>query len=221
MAMDILFLIFITGLLLYRLWSVLGTKNGHEKKGSFFISTGAEENVVVLDKVEKSFKNDEEEVEILPDYQRRRLKPIFDSIDQFDADEFIENAEYAYEAIIGYFTKGDRKKLQQFLTKTVYKAFDSVLKEREKTKISYDTEILEFISSDIEESKVIENKKGGKTAQITVLFKTKQVVVSYDEAGNIIENPARVSVTQKDEWTFERLCENDDPTWLLSKTRTL
>lgn len=220
--MDILFLVFVTGLLLYRLWNVLGTKNGHEKKGAFFLSEDTEENVVVLDKIEKSLKNNNEEENMtLPDYQKRRLTPIFDNIKDFDADEFIENAEFAYEAIIDYFTKGDRKKLEPLLTKSVYDAFDNVLKEREKNKISYETEILEFISSDTEEAKVLENENGEKVAQITVLFKTKQVVVSFDAEGKMIENQARISVIQKDEWTFEHVCESEDPTWLLSKTRTL
>jgi predicted lipid-binding transport protein (Tim44 family) len=225
MAMDILFFMIVSAVLMYRLWAILGTRTGHEKDRSFLVPDDKKdkvENVTRLAEKNSILLNQEGlEDPIVPEYQRKRLSKVIENMADFDADEFLENAELAYEIIIEAFAKEDKNQLKNFLGDNVYSAFEQALDERQKNKLHSEIQILEFISTDIEHADVYTDEMGQKTATITVLFKTKQVAVTYDEHKNIVENPAKISVIQKDEWTFQRSCHTANPTWLLIKTKMI
>lgn len=202
---------------MYRLWTILGTKNGHEKEPLFFEFEKKEIKPLDIEELQEE-KNTSKHI---PDYQIQRLSQIAERIENFDAEEFIENAETAYEMIIEAFAKNDNDTLKNLLSENVYQAFSKALEERIQKGLSYETKILEFIATDIEEGQIYTNSNNEEIAQITLLFKTKQVAVIYDKDNNIIENPAKISIIQKDEWTFEKVCCHTNPTWLLTKTKTL
>lgn len=225
MAMDILFFTIVSAVLMYRLWSILGTKTGHERDRSFLIpeeKNSEMENIVISAEKNKSSSHVENaDVSLVPEYQQKRLLKIIENMPDFNSDEFIENAELAYEIIIEAFAKGDKGQLKKFLSENVCSVFEKALDTRERNKLHSEIQILEFISTDIEHADIHSDEDGNKIAAITVLFKTKQVAVIYDEHKNIVENPAKISVIQKDEWTFQRNCNTTDPTWLLIKTKMI
>lgn len=225
MAMDILFFMIVSGVLMYRLWTILGTRNGNEKDRSFIILDDKNDklnNTGTLEEKNKSLPNpDVLEASIVPEYQRKRLSIVIENMLDFDPDEFLENAELAYEIIIEAFAKKDKDSLKNFLGENVYIAFEKALDIRQKSNLHSEIQILEFISTDIEHADVRTDEEGNKIATITVLFKTKQLAVTYDEHKNIVENPAKISVIQKDEWTFQRSCKTTNPTWLLIKTKMI
>jgi predicted lipid-binding transport protein (Tim44 family) len=225
MAMDILFFMIVSGVLMYRLWTILGTRNGNEKDRSFIILDDKKDNldnIAILPEKNKTLPNpDVLQAPIVPEYQRKRLSKVIENMPDFDPDEFLENAELAYEIIIEAFAKEDKESLKNFLSENVYNAFERALDIRQKNKLHSEIQILEFISTDIEHADVRTDEEGDRTATITVLFKTKQIAVTYDEHKNIVENPAKISVIQKDEWTFQRSCKTTNPTWLLIKTKMI
>jgi predicted lipid-binding transport protein (Tim44 family) len=216
--MDILFLIFLSAFLLYRLWSILGTRNGFEKQRPFMESD--EDKVIIMPKkhINEEFANEEE---FVSEYQLRRLSKIFEVLPEFDALSFLENSKNAFQMITKAFVEGNKKRLKYLVSSDVFDVFEGVIDDRNAQNITQETEIVDFLNVEIDHSNVISVENEIEMAQIGVLFKTKQICVTYNEKGEIIDNPAKISITQQDVWTFEKRVGDENPTWLLVKTKTL
>lgn len=213
--MDILLLILLSATLLYRLWSVLGTKTDIERTRSLDI---AEDNIIVLPKKQEDITDKNEG---LLKYEKDRLVKIFEKNPEFDALEFKENAENAYSLILKAFTAEDKERLSKFLTQETLIVFEKTIDNLKDQHISQEIEIVDFIQTEIDKADVYENKEGELFLSISLLFKTKQIIVAYSDMGEIIDNPAKISSIQEDLWTFERKLESKDPTWRLSKTKKI
>jgi len=101
----------------------------------------------------------------------------------------------------------------------MYKLFSGSITTREKDQLTIETKIESFEIVEIDAAKVID-VKDQKKAQITVFFKTKQVVVTYDQNEEIVENEAKTSILRQDYWTFERAFNADSLQWTLVNTKT-
>lgn len=220
--MDILFLIILTVVLFYRLWSVLGSKTGFEKQRPFSAPKEEEDNIIIMPR-----KNQEEkellimEDEDLPSYQRNRLSKIYDVNPNFDGVTFLENAQSAYELIIDSFMDGNKERLKKFVSQDVFDIFQKAIDERSEKELKQETEILNFLLVEVDKADVLTIDNDTTILQISVLFKTKQICVVYDKNGELIENPAKIAITQQDVWTFEHILNSETPMWTLIKTKTI
>ena len=68
------------------------------------------------------------------------------------------------------------------------------------------------------ESELVSIEVSQGTIQITMRFKSDQMIATFDEKGENMDNPACLKVHIVDLWTFEKSIKTKSPTWLLIRT---
>lgn len=132
----------------------------------------------------------------------------------FSAGPFLDGAKTAYEAIVTAFSSGERKMLQSLLARDVYDGFAAAIAEREKQGHKLTTTFVSMDDATIEGAAL-----EGRTARITVRFRSKQISATHDANGKLVEGgPDRV-VEMNDVWTFAREVTSRDPNWKLVATQ--
>ena len=175
---DIILLAMIAGFIILRLRNILGRKTGHESK-------------IYTDFNEKRFETINK--------KNINVKEVRDVLEGQDKKEFLKGAEIAYETIITSFAKGDKKKLEDLLTKQMSNNFYEAIEERNRLKISSD---LTFIG--IKQSNLEKYEKVKTNLFATVKFVSEIISVKKDANNKIIEgNPDRIK-TVTDHWKFTK-----------------
>ena len=129
-----------------------------------------------------------------------------------DKKEFLKGAEIAYETIITSFAKGDKKKLEDLLTKQMSNNFYEAIEERNRLKISSD---LTFIG--VKQSNLEKYEKIKTNLFATVKFVSEIISVKKDANNKIIEgNPDRIK-TVTDHWKFTKSAFSKSPNWYLTE----
>ena len=131
----------------------------------------------------------------------------------FDDKHFLTGARAAYEMIVNAFAEGDRRSLKNLLSREVYDGFEAAITAREKRGETVENR---FVSIDNAEITAAELR--GRTAQVTVRFRSKLVSVTRDKNGNVIEGNAEKVTDITDVWTFARDLSSRDPNWKLVAT---
>lgn len=211
---EIIFLALVSLYLLYRLWSVLGqeTEEDKQRREKNIPSNIEEEKAIEL--LSHSASDDSSMLNLSPGV-KSGLSILLEADSKFNLNHFINGAKSAYAMIIKAFTTGDKETLKLLLTKKVYAQFENVIDSWVENKLSIETEIETIQKVDIDTIEL-----NGMQASIAVRFKSSQIRVTYDEAKTIIDNPARISTSVTDIWTFTRRIDSNDPNWYLAATRT-
>ena len=190
---DIFIFAGVAAFLFYRLRGVLGKKDGFKN-----------------DDIAKSFssriqkasdKKHNKENREFPTLSKNisELEKAYMELDGFDHNGFLEGAKTAFEMIVDYFNKGDKKGLQKLLTKETLKTFVTAI---DSGKLPKQKQLLSLEISSVE--KVWTE---GKNIFIKIKFLSKQ-----------IDNEGSGETTKQDLWTFEKNIYSQDPRWLLSST---
>ena len=188
---DIILLAMIAGFIILRLRNILGRKTGHESK-------------IYTDFNEKRFETINK--------KNINVKEVRDVLEGQDKKEFLKGAEIAYETIITSFAKGDKKKLEDLLTKQMSNNFYQAIEERNRLKISSD---LTFIG--IKQSNLEKYEKVKTNLFATVKFVSEIISVKKDANNKIIEgNPDRIK-TVTDHWKFTKNVLSKNPNWYLTE----
>ncbi|NHK28104.1 Tim44 domain-containing protein [Parvularcula flava] len=205
--MDLTTIIFaaLAGFICYRLYTVLGTRGGHEPD----------------EQEEPPFAKQAEDVQAtMPEEPVSRTEnepgwaePIRDAWPDFRAGEFLYGAKSAYEMIVEAFA-GDRlAEVKPYLDPGVYRAFEAAVKSRRD---AGQTSELNFVG--IENASFAGYNVENGMLRITVDFRSDQVRVLRDQNGEIIEgDPNRIDLV-RDRWTFARPLKSRDPNWILVET---
>ena len=131
----------------------------------------------------------------------------------FDARNFLTGARAAYDMIVTAYAAGDRKQLKSLLGKEVYDGFESAIKEREQKGETVETRFVAIDGADLSAA-----EQRGKTAQLTVRFRSQLISVTRAKDGAVIDgNPDKVTDVT-DVWTFARDVSSRDPNWKLVAT---
>jgi predicted lipid-binding transport protein (Tim44 family) len=131
----------------------------------------------------------------------------------FDAKDFLSGARSAYDMIVTAYAAGDRKQLKSLLGKEVYDGFESAIKQRELNGETVETRFVSIDGADITAA-----EQRGKTAQVTVRFRSQLISVTRAKDGAVIDgNPEKVTDVT-DVWTFARDVSSRDPNWKLVAT---
>ncbi len=188
---DIILLAMIAGFIILRLRNILGRKTGHETK-------------IYTDFNEKRFETiNKKNINVNDDR---------DVLEGQDKKEFLKGAEIAYETIITSFAKGDKKKLEDLLTKQMSNNFYEAIEERNRLKISSD---LTFIG--VKQSNLEKYEKIKTNLYATVKFVSEIISVKKDANNKIIEgNPDRIK-TVTDHWKFTKSAFSKSPNWYLTE----
>jgi len=189
---DIILLAMFAGFIILRLRNILGRKTGHQGKpiGRFF-----PRGIETLQEIEKN----------------EAIKS--GNVNEEAKKQFLKGADIAYEQIITYFAKGDKKSLKALLGKALFSDFSKVIDERKEKELKYETT---FIG--IKSSKVLEFKKIENIYKVTVNFVSEIVTCVRDKNNKIIEGNPDTIKTVNDVWKFSKNMWSQDPTWYLVDT---
>ena len=189
---DIVLLAMFAGFIILRLRNILGRKTGHQSKPmSRYFPKGME--------ALKDIENNED------------IKA--GNVDEEAKKAFLKGAEIAYEQILTSFAKGDKKSLKSLLGKNLYIDFTTVIDERKKKELKYETTFIGLKSSKILEFKKIEN-----IYKVTVNFVSEIITCVKDKNDQIIEGNPDTIKTVNDIWKFSKNMWSQDSTWYLVET---
>ena len=133
---DIILLAALAGFIILRLRNILGRKTGYQ---------GRPTN-------RHSYRN----MEALKDTKTGEAIKTKD-IEEQAKEQFLKGADVAYEQIITFFAKGDKKSLKSLLGERLFNDFSEVIDDRKKKELKYETTFIGLKSSKILEFKKIEN----------------------------------------------------------------
>lgn len=212
----ILVLASIAGLILFRLYTVLGRKTGNERRPQQNLPTfGAQEaqpketaGPLLEDRTDKP-----DDMKDQPEQVRSALIEIKLADKSFETDRFLAGAKRAYEEIVVAFAKGDKESLRPLLADDVYAAFSGVIDHREKRQ-----EKVEFTFVGFGDVRITEASLINSMANITVSFASQFISATSDSTGAVTEGDPKSVRSATDIWTFERDVRSADPNWRLVAT---
>ncbi len=214
---DILIFAVIAGVLLLRLRSVLGRRTGHEEHRASPLArrdrrnANGEDNVVPLPA--RGFgAGDEDEDDAVARASGlgavRALDPSFDEAG------FVRGAKIAFGMIVEAYAEGDTGALRPLLSDDLYEGFAEAIDRRAEEGDSLETRI-ESLYAEVDDART-----EGQTVFITVRFESRQINVTRNPAGEVVEGDPTTPTEVVDLWTFMRDSRSGDPNWMLVETGT-
>jgi predicted lipid-binding transport protein (Tim44 family) len=207
--LEILLFAVVAGVILFRLYSVLGRRTGEEPPPETVHVPRSEpkpaENVAALRPATG--------VERPADPVARGLFDIKLADRGFETEHFITGARAAYEMIVTAFARGDRNQLRSLVGGEVFAAFEHAIQDREQRK-----EHVEFTFVGFREIKVVHAMLKGRVAEVTLAIEAQFISATLAEDGRLIEGDTKSVRDVSDIWTFARDVRARDPNWLLVAT---
>ena len=211
---EILLFAVLSVYLFYRLWSVLGTRTGHEKQRQWPRLEDTDTNVIVLPQKNSPKTETEIAIESVEPFAEQ-IKIIQKSFSDFSIAKFQAGARNAFRAVLTAFAAGDNKRLEQLVSPKVAKGFLRAVTARTKQKETLSIHIKE-VEAEIEEISV--NKS---IAEILVCFTSDQIVTTLSKEGEIVDNTNQLTNRMVDRWTCQKNLEETSLSWLLVKTESV
>jgi predicted lipid-binding transport protein (Tim44 family) len=220
--MEIIIFALISTYLFYKLWTILGQESDEDderrerRRSNADARSDTADNVVPLHRKDQPFpfsKSEEDEEADLKPGAREGLRQLRLQEPEFSLSEFLLGARSAYQIIIEAFSNGDLKALKPLLTETVYTNFKRAMEEQKAEGMVTKTTIETIERSDVDAIDIVDHQ-----ARVTIRFRSRQIIVSQKVGGEIVENPAEISIPITDIWTFTRPLNDKNPNWLLMKT---
>ena len=202
---DIIIFAVIAILLVLRLRSVLGQRNGFEQT----------QNERRMDEFSHT-ENDNDPIVLHP--QPAEDKPVavygldaLRKIDRhFNEKEFLVGAKAAFEMILTAYAEGDLTQLKRLLGYELLESFTSSIQSRAKAQESLSIQIEKILEISILNISVINH-----IASISVHFHSEQIRIAKDQNDNPIDPEDSGLGEFTDIWTFERDLSLSDPNWKL------
>ncbi|MEM9232852.1 MAG: Tim44/TimA family putative adaptor protein [Pseudomonadota bacterium] len=206
----LIFFVALAAFLSYRLFSVLGTKGGHEPKDADAERVRA--SISGNDNAEAD--SDRAETDPLP---RAPLPAWAETVTQhypaFEHERFLDGAKSAYEMIVQSFARGELGKIRDYVDPAVMKTFEVAVDGRQNAGQTMD---VTFVG--IEKADVVSAELRSNHIEVVVDFKSDQIRMVRDADGNIVDgDPNRIDLV-RDRWTFSRPAHSTDPNWILTAT---
>jgi predicted lipid-binding transport protein (Tim44 family) len=208
---EILLLAMVAGVILFRLYTVLGRRTGHEPPPKPYRVSGPAEQAA--DKPATAALPAPRGADLPADPIARGLMEIKLADRAFDQEHFLAGARHAYELILTAFSANDRVTLKPLLSDEVYAAFDAAMHGREDR-----NEKVTFTFVGFKDSKIIEASLRGKTADIAVAITAQFISATTDANDAVIEGDPKSVREVTDIWAFERNVRAGDPNWTLVHT---
>ncbi|MEM1162550.1 MAG: Tim44/TimA family putative adaptor protein [Pseudomonadota bacterium] len=220
---ELLVLIALAAVVLYRLKSVIGTRTGHEGQPDYMREAGdaqatdtGDQGATVTPITQPV--DDEEEVEDrsdVPEGSREALDQIRKVEPGFDVHAFAEGARGAYEMILMAYEEGDRQTLQSLLAPDVFQAFEQGIVGREEEGLHVEARFIGVREATLT---AVAFEEDTKIADVTVRFVGELITAVRDAENRVVEGDPNEVRRQSDTWTFSREMGSVDPNWLLTGT---
>lgn len=204
----------VAGVILYRLYSVLGRRTGNERpQGEQW-----DNPVMTPRKAENTVGGAPANLGHLS--ADRPADPVASGLfdigladRSFDKDHFIKGAKAAYEMVLTAYANGDRETLKPLLSQEVFDAFEGAISQRDAAGQKASVTLVGF--SDV---KIIAAALKFSTAEVTLAFGARLLSFTTDREGTVIDGDAKAVKDVTDVWTFTRDVRGTDPNWVLVAT---
>ncbi|BCW87057.1 hypothetical protein sos41_01830 [Alphaproteobacteria bacterium SO-S41] len=214
---DILLLAAIAGFILFRLWSVLGTRTGSERSPETQNADAPARRTggpsAPLPANDKGPAPIARPTLSLPAPVQRGVAEISAADRSFDAEGFMRGALAAHERVVECFAAGDRAELKQLLGPEVYAAFDGAITARQTGGL---TATSVFVKQ--ETPQLVSAALKGRSAEIGVRYESEIIQFSKNAAGDVVEGSESAVKRVIDRWTWVRDVKSGDPNWKLADT---
>ena len=216
--LDILLIAMVAGIILFRLYTVLGRRTGHERPPQEKFSGNpppqpapTNDNVVALP--DRAAARAQAIDERPADPVARGLLDIKLADRGFETEHFLSGSRSAYEMIVTAFAAGDRATLRPLLSEEVFGAFETVMRTRDER-----NEKIAFTFVSFKDTKIVHAALKGRMAEMTVAFGVQFISATSDAQGSVIAGDAKAVRDVTDVWTFARDTRARDPNWTLVAT---
>lgn len=216
---DIIVLAGLAAFIAWRLWSVLGRREGHENPTEFGSrpqpsQRTSNDNVVPLPGA-RDMGAPADFGAIAPEGSElaQGLTEVQLADRTFNPTNFLMGARQAYEMIVTAFAAGDRRELKPLLSDEVYGDFDNALRTRES-----EGQRVEMTFIGIDDAKITAAALRGRIAEITIRFVSEIISLTKNSDGVVIEGDPMTQRKVTEVWTFARDTASSDPNWLLIAT---
>ncbi|HEY1615475.1 MAG TPA: Tim44/TimA family putative adaptor protein [Rhizomicrobium sp.] len=213
--LGILLIAMVAGIILFRLYTVLGRRTGNEREsrdplrrvGGPVPAETSDKVVALADRTQARA-----EANVNPAASQGLLQ--IGQVDRtFETAHFLDGARHAYEIIVTAFAARDRAALRPLLSDEVYAAFDSVMRGHEDRKETVSYSFVGFKNTQVTHAEL-----KGQMAEITVEFASQFISAVSDANGAVVEGDAKAVRDVVDVWTFARDVHTSDPNWHLVAT---
>lgn len=221
---EIVFLAAIAGFIAYRVYLVLGKRNGHERRRDPF---AAREQVTeprpAKGKADSAGPADRPQTVgaagaagVVPGSPIQQALTEIELADRaFEVSQFLGGARAAYGMILKAFADGDVATLKSLVTSDVLEAFTADIEGRASRGETREVEIVS-----IKDTKITGAKLEGRRAEITVTFEAELISATKNSDGAVVAGEPGTVVHVIDIWSFTRDLKSKGPEWLLSATDT-
>ena len=226
---DILFFAALAGFIAYRLYTVLGRKDGTEQNITHRVKemweaksaaptkkefTAAEPtNIIALPSPARAKRLPEITPKNVTEAAQPAIMAMMEKDRNFSTEHFLAGAQSAFEIILTAFAEGNKPHLKTLLEPTLYREFEGTIDQRFAAGETQITTLVALVRAEIVAAK-LENS----LATITVAFESEQISCTKNKAGEVIAGNPTVSERLYDKWLFERDLNSRNPVWLLSDT---
>lgn len=203
----------VAGVILFRLYSVLGRRTGNERPPG----EGWNGRVLTPQQAENGIGETRQLSQAIPD---RPIDPVASGLfdigladRSFDKEQFLKGARAAYEMILTAFAAGDRVTLKPLLSPEVFAAFEAAIISREQAGQKANLTLVGF--SDV---KIVAAALKSATAEVTLAFGAQLLSFTTDKDGVVVEGDAKAVKDVTDLWSFTRDVHAHNPNWVLVAT---
>lgn len=213
--MDITTLIFaiVAVVLLARLWSVFGRRNGTDDTPSNPFAMPEPKDAPPEDL--KAIRTPAMLLGAPPTSLAGGLESIKTLDPAFDEKAFLQNARATFTMIVEDFAKGDLSRSRNLLGPNVLPHFENAIEARQKAGQSMENRVLR-----IKDAEVTAAHAEGTRMDITVRFMSEQENILSDSSGRVIGGGEGRVEEIADLWTFARDSQSANANWVLSETRS-
>ena len=211
---DILIFAAIALFLIFRLRSILGSRDGFEQKRpekSAFDGTAQTDNDNVPKKIVPLRTKKMAASKIA---NGQGLEAVRQADRLFKDDEFMQGAASAFNMVLQAFADGDLPTLRRLLAFELYEEFAQSIHTRNK-----DGDQLAITVHAINDVQLKDGSVKDSIASVTVTFISEQSRTVKNNAGEIVEDESEEQAVITDIWVFERDTQLDDPNWKLVETQ--
>lgn len=210
---DIFFLIFVIGVVVYKLYNALGTEPKNEKKVIFISKDDLKNNTLNLPKeLSEKIQNI---ANIVSNQGQSEFCDTLCQIPNFNQHDFCAKVAKVFEMILNAFTCQDEETLKMLTGKKLFTSFKKIMDSRKEEGICAETDLIKVESITIENAEI---KNTGK-AKIAVKIVSEQINLLKNADGEIIEGDENFVQNITDIWTFEKDINSTSKTWLLVSTK--
>ncbi len=210
---DILIFAAIALFLIFRLRSILGSRDGFEQKRpeqSAFDGTAQTDN----DNVPKKIVPLRTKKTASKVANGQGLEAVRQADPLFKDDEFMQGAASAFSMILQAFADGDLSTLRRLLAFELYEEFAHSIHTRNK-----EGDLLTITVHAINDVQLSDGSVKDSIASVTVTFVSEQSRRVKNNAGDIVEDETEERAVITDIWIFERDTQLEDPNWKLVETQ--